>query len=130
MKKHYYYLLLIFFFLLFHSGCGSLGIIKERIPEPFMDSSGEWVFQLDSPSARIVYLAGDFNGWERPPGQRGIELKPGSDGIFKWKGKLIPGRYAYKYVIDNNIWILDPSNPRTVDDGRGDIRSLLIVTEK
>jgi 1,4-alpha-glucan branching enzyme len=31
----------------------------------------------------------------------------------------------YKFFLDNNRWLLDPSNPRNVPDGKGNTNSLL-----
>jgi 1,4-alpha-glucan branching enzyme len=90
--------------------------------------SGEVLFQYDFPSARTVCVAGEFNGWEWQSNQsRTILLKKNADGIWQARRKIPPGRYQYKIVLDYQSWILDPYNPYTYDDGRGNINSLLIV---
>lgn len=101
-------------------------LIKDRIVSP-EQVGDEIIFRLDAPSATVVTVAGEFNGWEyRPDQPRTIKLKK-KNSIWEVKVKIPPGRYEYKFVIDHHTWILDPYNPYTVDDGRGNINSLLIV---
>jgi len=40
---------------------------------------------------------------------------------------LKPGRYRYKFLINETHWVLDPGNARVVDDGRGGKANLLII---
>lgn len=105
-------------------GCAS---IQQRLPPPYLHK-GEIVFQYISPSARNVSVAGEFNGWEYKPDQsRAIRMKKNEQGIWEARAKIESGRYQYKYVIDYQTWILDPNNPYTIDDGTGNLNSLLIV---
>lgn len=113
--------------ILIFQSCAPLMIIKERITSP-EQIGDEIVFRLDAPSATIVTVAGEFNGWEYKPDQaRVIKLKKTEKGYWETKVKIPPGIYQYKFVIDHHTWILDPYNPYKVDDGRGNINSLLIV---
>jgi 1,4-alpha-glucan branching enzyme len=51
------------------------------------------------------------------------------DGIWTIVKPLAPGRYQYKFVIDNALrWEKDPSNPNTATEG-GIENSLVIVPE-
>jgi 1,4-alpha-glucan branching enzyme len=51
------------------------------------------------------------------------------DGIWTIVMPLAPGRYQYKFVIDNGVrWELDPSNANTGEEG-GFTNSLIIVPE-
>lgn len=123
-----------FYFLLFTlqqcmllAACGTTGIIRDRLPPPSQTSKGI-LFQYYSPSARTVTVAGEFNNWEHKPDQsRAIKLKKDEDGIWQATVEIPAGRYMYKYVIDYQTWILDPYNPYTIDDGTGNLNSLLIV---
>jgi len=109
------------------SSCG-LRWVQNRIPPPEHLADGNVRFLLDAPSAKSVYAAGEFNGWEySPSGPRAIQLKKNKDGLWQTQTKIPAGRYQYKYVLDSYTWILDPHNPLTVDDGRGNVNSLLIV---
>ena len=92
------------------------------------------VFRLKSPSARTVQVAGDWpgNNWGRGDAERGevlvglIENMDG-EGIWELSIDLEPGRYRYRFVIDEVKHVLDPNNPRVVDDGMGGKANLLIV---
>ena len=105
-------------------GCAML---QERIPQPYSED-GNVVFQHVSPSAKNVCVAGEFNGWEYNPDQpRAMRFSKNEKGVWVGKFKIEQGRYQYKYVIDYQTWILDPSNPYTVEDTGGSTNSLLIV---
>lgn len=109
------------------SSC-TLKWIQDRVPPPEMVSGGKVLMRLDSPSAKTVFIAGDFNGWEHQPSDpRAVAMKKNSSGIWEAKFKVNSGRYQYKFVLDSYSWILDPHNPLTLDDGKGNINSLLIV---
>jgi 1,4-alpha-glucan branching enzyme len=125
-RLHRFYLLPFTFYLLpvFFAGCAS---IQKRVQPPHIEN-GEVVFQYISPSARNVSVAGEFNGWEyRQDQQRAIRLEKKEKNVWIAKSKIEPGRYQYKFVVDYQTWILDPYNPYTIDDGTGNINSLLIV---
>ncbi|PIX15006.1 MAG: hypothetical protein COZ72_04595 [Elusimicrobia bacterium CG_4_8_14_3_um_filter_50_9] len=114
-------------FVLIFSSC-SLLWVKDRIPPPSRQANGKVLFRLDAPSAKTVFVAGEFNGWEYTvSGQRAIALKKNENGVWEASSDIPSGRYAYKYVIDSYTWILDPHNPVNLDDGTGNLNSLLIV---
>lgn len=68
--------------------------------------------------ASSVVLTGDFTGWAGDVAGGAIALTPSSGG---WETSLVfsPGVYQYKFVVDGTEWIIDPTNPDTVDDGFG-----------
>lgn len=129
-------------------GKGPLGILRERAPRPGLtaDATG-LAFYYDDASANTVYLAGQFNDWANQPGDRKLAaMEKGAEGrwsitlpyrehvgdprydhlnddVYVEHGR----RYQYKLVVDRNRWITDPSNPVTIDDGFGNINSLLAV---
>ncbi len=115
------------------SGCG-LNFIKRRLPPPTRQASGCVLFRFEAPSARVVQLAGNWpeNDWLKGQAQTGSYLvgrmeDPDGDGIWERCENLPPGRYQYKFVIDEQNWKEDPNNPQRVDDGYGGFNSLLIV---
>lgn len=111
------------------TSCATLNFISDRVVSP-EQIGNTVVFRFKSSAARVVTVAGEFNGWEyRPDQARTIKMKkqPGTDlWVAEVKG-LQPGRYQYKFVVDYQMWLLDPNNPYTVDDGTGNRNSLLIV---
>jgi len=101
------------------------------------NSTGENIhyilFQYENKAAHYVNLAGNFNGWcgtkeyKRFDPSIGIMHDDDKDGIWEIVVPLPPGRYQYKYVIDQGAsWVEDPNNPLK-DFEEGIENSLLIV---
>jgi 1,4-alpha-glucan branching enzyme len=61
-------------------------------------------FEFSAPEARKVFVAGDFNNWDR----RGNPLKKDKTGMWKLTLPLMPGRYEYRFLTDGN-WENDRS---------------------
>ena len=80
------------------------------------------VFQLAAPSARAVYLAGDFNEWV-PDGRL---LNEGKNGIWKTTVTLAPGVYQYRFVVDGE-WYDDPRCAEKTPNGLGEENCLIRV---
>ncbi|NNF07950.1 MAG: hypothetical protein HKN21_14395 [Candidatus Eisenbacteria bacterium] len=115
------------------SSCG-LTFIKKRLPPPSQQNDGAVLFRFDAPSARVVQLAGNWpeNNWLAGQAQTGsfkvgLMEDPDGDGVWERREALPPGRYQYKFVVDENNWKEDPNNPEKVDDGFGGFNSLVIV---
>lgn len=115
------------------AGC-SLDFIKRRLPPPSAGADGSVLFRFEAPSARVVQLAGNWpeNNWLSGQAQSGSFLvglmeDPDGDGVWERRETLPPGRYQYKFVIDEHQWKEDPNNPERTDDGYGGFNSLLIV---
>lgn len=115
------------------SGCNA-DFIKRRLPPPARQPDGRILFRFDAPSARVVQLMGNWpeNDWGRGLAQTGSYLvglmeKDPTSGIWTRLEHLRPGRYQYKFKIDEQNWKEDPNNPQKVDDGYGGFNSLLIV---
>lgn len=79
-------------------------------------------FQLQSPGARQVSLAGSFTQW-----QPKIKLKQNSDGVWVAEVPLSPGDYEYMFVVDGKQWIADPKAARYRQDGFGNRNTVLTV---
>ena len=80
-------------------------------------------FALNAPKARHVFLAGDFNAW-RPDEIRMRRNR----ATGQWKKGLIlkPGRYEYKFLVDNEWWT-DPANTRVVETPFGNHNSIMEI---
>jgi 1,4-alpha-glucan branching enzyme len=63
------------------------------------------VFRLDSPEAKEVFLAGDFNNWDFQK----YPMKREANGVWKRVTLLPPGKYEYKFFVDGR-WENDPSS--------------------
>ncbi len=125
------------------SGCGSLEELKGRLAaaadpsvragfaEAFATcasragtpllgpaASGEVraLFAFRSP-ARVVFLAGDMNGWNTS--SLPLERLPGTDLHVRELDVPDGARLDYKLVVEGTAWTLDPWNPRTMPGGFG-----------
>jgi hypothetical protein len=93
-----------------------------RVELPAPSLRGNTTFRLRGHAdARVVALAGSFNGWNQS------QLLFGREGD-EWVCRLDldPGVYTYKFVVDGN-WLLDPSNPSTQEDEAGNVNNLLEI---
>ena len=80
-------------------------------------------FTYDDPSANAVSVVGSFNGWS-PDTHR---LQKTADGHWEVTLSLAPGRYSYRFLIDQKKHVLDPSTPMTEPDGYGGKNSVVVV---
>jgi len=67
-------------------------------------------FKLYAPEAFSVSLAGDFNNWK----QNEFFLENNGQGSWQISILLKPGNYQYKFVINENNWILDPQGEKVL----------------
>ena len=111
--------------------CG--GLLEHRVASPVI-SGDEITFRVKSPSARTVQLAGDWTGnnWARGDAEAGEVLvglmdTASEEGVWEITVRLEPGRYRYRFLVNETTWMFDPDNPRIVDDGRGGKANLLVV---
>jgi len=71
-------------------------------------------------SARVVALAGSFNGWDSQHYLCGKE-----NGRWVCRVDLPAGKYLYQFVVDEE-WINDPDNPLLEDSGNGGTASVIV----
>lgn len=71
-----------------------------------------------------VVLVGDFNNWERKKNVMAFDETIQSWVVFL---RLKPGFYRYKFLIDQNFWLVDRENNQYADDGFGGQCSVIIV---
>jgi len=70
-------------------------------------------FRCEAPQAKEVKFAGDYFGWDSPQPMKS------ENGAWTIAIDLPPdARIEYKFVVDGN-WILDPKNPKKLDNGVG-----------
>lgn len=93
---------------------------KLLLPPPSL--KGNTTFRLSGyPNARIVAVAGSFNNWNQ---SQFLFTRVGDEWICKIN--LPPGKYEYKFIVDGN-WLVDPRNPKTKNDDRGNENSVLVA---
>ena len=105
-------------------GLGQAGRLPDSVQVDEEPGAGRWrvVFTLSSDrEAQRVSLAGDFNGWnvEAAPMERA------ADGRWRAEVSLGSGAYRYKFCLDGQEWLPDPSNDEVEDDGFESCNSIL-----
>ena len=89
---------------------------------------GKATFQLYYPSAKTVYLAGDFNSWGSVKNDVVSDAScamqgPDANGVWQITVPLSPGTHAYKFVIDGNSWEVDPNGDKLDAQGNSSIEA-------
>jgi len=83
-------------------------------------------FRLDGHSlSASAWLTGDFVGWAADPTAGAIAFTLGQDGAWTGDHVFAVGTWQYKFILDGNNYIPDPTNTNTVDDGFGGKNSVL-----
>lgn len=80
-------------------------------------------FTVNAPSARDIYIVGDFNQWKITDENRLARL---DDGRWQKRFDLLPGRYKYKFVVDGE-WLLDSTNQEREQNIYGTFDSVLML---
>lgn len=107
---------LFFFFLILTICPAQPGLSETRIPVEFR-------LKLEKP-AEAVYLAGTFNNWQF----RESPMNSAEGGrLWTLKKTLEPGAHQYKFVINGTEWVPDPQSSQNIDDGFGNINSVIWV---
>lgn len=88
------------------------------------DRPGYWRVTVTLPSdveAERCALVGEFNGWH----EEACPLERAADGRYRGEVELESGAYRYKFWLDGDRWIPDPSNDDSEDDGFGSRNTVL-----
>jgi len=101
-------------------GGRTITALKLVLPQPSL--AGNTVFRLKgNRDARIVAVAGTFNGWNQ---SQYLFVREGEEWVCRIN--LPPGKYEYKFIVDGD-WLTDPENPNTELDERGNENSVLLT---
>jgi serine protease AprX len=74
--------------------------------------------------ATEISLAGSFNNWAEDE----LQLEPGRHGAWRISIPLLkPGRYYYKFHVDQTHWLEDVNNPLREPDGYNGFNSVLLI---
>lgn len=86
--------------------------------------NGRLVFVFHDDTANSVSVAGDFNDWSR----LGTPLKRNGSGLWSTE-IMVPrtGRLEYKFIINGQRWIEDPSNGMKAPDNFGGLNSVVVI---
>lgn len=82
-------------------------------------------FVLVAPDAKKVAVVGDFNGWDADHVQYQAQHRGG--GVWSVTAPVPVGHHRYSFVVDDSVWVTDPSAPRVIDNDYGVANSALVV---
>ena len=81
-------------------------------------------FHIAVGAAKQIVLAGSFNRWAKDE----LALKKDSNGSWVIEIPMPPkGKYHYKFLIDDRMWMEDIENPLREPDGVNGWNSVLTV---
>ncbi|HKW12016.1 MAG TPA: isoamylase early set domain-containing protein [Gemmatimonadaceae bacterium] len=82
-------------------------------------------FVLVAPTARKVQVVGDFNDWDASHAEYSAQHRGG--GVWSVTAAVPEGHHRYSFVVDDSLWVSDPTAPRLLDDDFGMPNSALVV---
>jgi len=85
-------------------------------------------FVLVAPDAKKVAVVGDFNGWDRS--HAGYQAQHRGGGVWSVTAPVPIGHHRYSFVVDDSVWVADPTAPRVVDNDFGMPNSAIVVEEQ
>ena len=74
-------------------------------------------FVLVAPDAKKVAVVGDFNGWDAS--HAGYQAQHRGGGVWSVTAPVPVGHHRYSFVVDDSLWVADPTAPRVVDNDFG-----------
>ncbi|MEP6492601.1 MAG: isoamylase early set domain-containing protein [bacterium] len=85
-------------------------------------------FVLVAPDAKKVSVVGDFNGWDASHVAYQAQHRGG--GVWSVTAQVPVGHHRYSFVVDDSVWVADPTAPRVVDNDFGVANSTIFVQEQ
>ena len=81
-------------------------------------------FEFQAPAyTQRVALVGDFNAWNRS----GQTMRRTPAGPWEITVELAPGRYQYKFLVNDNQWLADPKAQGSAPNQYGSTNSVIEV---
>lgn len=85
-------------------------------------------FVLVAPDAKKVAVVGDFNGWDASHAAYQAQHRGG--GVWAVTAPIPVGHHRYSFVVDDSLWMPDPTAPRATDTDFGVTNSALVVSQE
>ena len=85
-------------------------------------------FVLVAPDAKKVAVVGDFNGWDRK--HAGYQAQHRGGGVWSVTAPVPVGHHRYSFVVDDSVWVADPTAPRVGDNDFGVPNSAIVVEQQ
>ena len=103
-------------------------IAKALFPAPPKVTPSQRVqFVLVAPDAKKVAVVGDFNGWDASHAAYQAQKRGG--GVWSVTAPVPVGHHRYSFVVDDSLWVADPTAPRIVDNDFGLPNSAIVVED-
>jgi hypothetical protein len=113
-------------------GAAHVTVDLHRLARPFATASKpndqRVQFVLVAPDAKKVSVVGDFNGWDASHASFQAHHRGG--GVWSVTAPVPVGHHRYSFVVDDSLWIADPTAPRVVDNDFGMANSAIVVEEQ
>jgi hypothetical protein len=84
-------------------------------------------FVLVAPDAKKVAVVGDFNGWDASHVAYQAQQRGG--GVWSVTAPVPVGHHRYSFVVDDSLWVADPTAPRVIDTDYGLPNSAIVVED-
>ncbi len=97
---------------------------RNRLSVYVPDTHADFVFAGEEQPPLTVSVVGTFNGWDKLADPLALR----EDGRWHGRVEMVPGTYEYKYVINGERWIKDPTCAEAVSDGYWGENSILSLT--
>jgi len=85
-------------------------------------------FVLVAPDAKKVAVIGDFNGWDASHAE--FQAKHRGGGVWSVTAPVPVGHHRYSFVVDDSLWVADPTAPRAADNDFGLPNSAIVVSSQ
>jgi len=104
-------------------------IARAFFPQPkAADQSQRVQFVLVAPDAKKVAVVGDFNGWDAS--HAAYQAQQHGGGVWSVTAPVPLGHHRYSFVVDDSLWVADPTAPRVTDYDYGMPNSAIVVQEQ
>jgi len=97
-------------------------------PKNAASTSQRVQFVLVAPDAKKVAVVGDFNGWDASHAAYQAQHRGG--GVWSVTAPVPLGHHRYSFVVDDSLWVADPTAPRVIDYDYGMPNSAIVVQEQ
>lgn len=88
-----------------------------------------FVYDDGGQQLNTVHVAGSFNQWPPQQAQGGLAMTYApKHGVWLADTTLTEGTHLYKFVLNDQTWITDPTNPNRQDDGFGGSNAVLNIS--
>lgn len=104
-------------------------IASALFPQPNTPTRSQRIqFVLVAPDAKKVAVVGDFNGWDASHAAYQAQHRGG--GVWSVTAPVPLGHHRYSFVVDDSLWVADPTAPRVIDYDYGMPNSAIVVQEQ